>query len=489
MDNNTILNQRWKYTNNKLKEYLNTYKKISRKTQDKIQEIFNSVDYEYMDLNKPISSKKRKKLLRIVDDWKDNNLLDGYFGFKVNELIKKRYISNEDMLDILLWGTYVEERSSLDEYERTLFIDVGTDLYNQGRKEIEPKKEKRRASLTWAYIWSLLTLPNINGNKWTTYIEASLLTYAQEIKRQTMICLQQLKELNIDDDIFQNIIRKQQNKYLSINNDKYSGALENQIIEVANQSLLKAGEDTKKKNLQVRFIAELDERTTPMCESMDNMLFYVNDWNTYQRYSAGDDAIVTYKTFGLEVGANCPPINNHYHYCRSTLTYLVDMPRKELNLKLQTGNEQNAIMQWLSSDFYNINWKMYNKEPLTREEKKKVKDLYRALNKEEYYNAKENEPIVRVLELDEKQIQQVIDNHPIGKVYKSRAFESYSLKGGYNPNANVYFYVFGSKKARNMLKYNPMDREAEVLYQYGTKFVTLEHKFENGKHHFLLEEL
>ena len=107
MDNNTILNQRWKYTNNKLKEYLNTYKKISRKTQDKIQDIFNSVDYEYMDLSKPISSKKRKKLLRIVDDWKDNNLLDGYFGFRVNELIKKRYISNEDMLDILLWGAYI----------------------------------------------------------------------------------------------------------------------------------------------------------------------------------------------------------------------------------------------------------------------------------------------------------------------------------------------------------------------------------------------
>ena len=488
MDNNAILNNRWKNANLKLKEYLKVYKKISRKTQDKIQDIFNNVDYEYMDLNKPISSKQRKRLLRIVDDWEENNLLDGYFGFKVNELMKKRYISNEDMLDILLWGAYVEERSTLDEYERVLFIDVGTDLYNQGRKEINPTK-KKEWSLTWEYIWSLLTLPNINGNKWTTYIEASLLTYAQEIKRQTMICLQQLKKLNVDDDIFQNIIRKQQNKYLSINDDKYSGALENQIVEVANQSLLKAGKDTKNKNLQVRFIAEIDERTTPMCESMNNMLYYVNDWNTYQRYSAGDKRIVNYKTFGLEVGANCPPIGNHFHYCRSTITYQIDIPRDKLNKNLQTFNEKSAISKWLSSDYYYLNQKMYNDEKLTKEDKKMVKDLYRALNKEPYYIAKDDEYIVRVLECDEDTIKTIINNHPIDKVYKSKAFESYSLKDGYNEYANVFFYVKGSKKARNMLEYNPMEREAEVLYQYGTKFITRKYYTKNNKHYFLLEEL
>ena len=488
MNNNTILDNRWKYTDNRLKEYLKVYKKISSRTQDNIQNIFNSISYSYVDLNKPISTAQRKKLNRIIDEWKENGLLSGYFKYKVDELTRKRYITNEEMLDILLWGAYIKERNQLDEYEQQLFIEVSNDLYRQGIDEIKPKK-KKHWSLTWEYIWSLLTLPNMKGDKWTTYIEAIALTYAQEIKRQAMINLQQNKKLNIFDDIFQNIIKKQQNKYLSINNDKYSGALDSQVVEIANQSLLKAGEDAGDKNTKARFIAEIDERTTEMCLSMDNMLFNVNDWNRFYRYSAVDGRLVYYEVKGLKVGVNLPPINNHFHYCRSTITYMVDMPRDELNKKLQTFNEKSAISKWLSSDFYYINEKMYKNQKLTKDEKKLVKDLYRGLNKEPYYKAKDDEYIVRVIEVDDNTIQDIINNHPLNKVYKSKAFESYSLKDGYNPDGNVFFYVKGSQKARNMLEYNLMEREAEVLYQYGTKFITKDYYTKNGKHYFLLEEL
>ena len=65
----------------------------------------------------------------------------------------------------------------------------------------------------------------------------------------------------------------------------------------------------------------MDKITTEMCETLNNQIFNVNDWNTYQRWSAADDKMVVYKTFGLEAGANLPPINNHFHWCRSTITY------------------------------------------------------------------------------------------------------------------------------------------------------------------------
>ena len=45
MNNNTILSNRWKNTDKKLKEYLKVYKKISSRTQDSIQDIFNSISY------------------------------------------------------------------------------------------------------------------------------------------------------------------------------------------------------------------------------------------------------------------------------------------------------------------------------------------------------------------------------------------------------------------------------------------------------------
>lgn len=329
MDNKTILNNRWNYTDLKLKDYLRIYKKTNLKTQDNIQDIFNGIDFNYMDLNKPISNNQRKKLSRVVDEWKQLELLKGYFEYKVIEILNKRYITNQEMLSILLWGAFVKERNQLDEYEEVLFTEIGQDLYKQGIDEIKPTK-KKKWSLTWEYIWSMLCLPNVKGSSWITYIEALALTNAQEIERQTIIQLQQNKKSNIEDDVFKNILKKQQNRYISINDDKISGALDSQVVEIANKSLLKAGEDVGQKKLRVRFIAEIDDRTTKMCDGMNGMLFYVNDWNRFYRYSDDDKRDVLYTIKGLEVGANLPPINNHFHYCRSTITYLTEMKYNEL---------------------------------------------------------------------------------------------------------------------------------------------------------------
>ena len=329
MDNKTILNNRWNYTDLKLKDYLKIYKKTNLKTQDNIQDIFNGIDFNYMDLNKPISNNQRKKLSRVVDEWKQLELLKGYFEYKVIEILNKRYITNQEMLSILLWGAFVKERNQLDEYEEVLFTEIGQDLYKQGIDEIKPTK-KKKWSLTWEYIWSMLCLPNVKGSSWITYIEALALTNAQEIERQTIIQLQQNKKPNIEDDVFKNILKKQQNRYISINDDKISGALDSQVVEIANKSLLKAGEDVGQKKLRVRFIAEIDDRTTKMCDGMNGMLFYVNDWNRFYRYSDDDKRDVLYTIKGLEVGANLPPINNHFHYCRSTITYLTEMKYNEL---------------------------------------------------------------------------------------------------------------------------------------------------------------
>lgn len=329
MDNKTILNNRWNYTDLKLKDYLRIYKKTNLKTQDNIQDIFNGIDFNYMDLNKPISNNQRKKLSRVVDEWKQLELLKGYFEYKVIEILNKRYITNQEMLSILLWGAFVKERSQLDEYEEVLFTEIGQDLYKQGIDEIKPTK-KKKWSLTWEYIWSMLCLPNVKGSSWITYIEALALTNAQEVERQTIIQLQQNKKPNIEDDVFKNILKKQQNRYISINDDKISGALDSQVVEIANKSLLKAGEDVGQKKLRARFIAEIDDRTTKMCDGMNGMLFYVNDWNKFYRYSDDDKRDVLYTIKGLEVGANLPPINNHFHYCRSTITYLTEMKYNEL---------------------------------------------------------------------------------------------------------------------------------------------------------------
>ena len=327
--NESIIKDRWKFTDLKLNEYLKQYRKINRKTQDRLQDVFNGINIDYLNINKPVPKYEREKFKRNVEEWNKDKILTGYFKYCVDDLLNKKNISYKNIIDMLIWAVYKKERSEIDEYENILFVEVSQNLYNQGIKEINPTR-KQTWSPTWEYIWALLCLPNVKGIAWKDYVEALSLTYAQEIQRQTAIYIQQNKKLDINDKVFQNIINKQRNKYININNGKISGALESEIEEIGNKSLLKAGEDIGGKDLEARFIAVIDGKTTKMCQGLNNMLFKVNDWNRYYRYSDVDKKDVLYTTKGLEIGANLPPINNHFHYCRSTITYLVEMKYNEL---------------------------------------------------------------------------------------------------------------------------------------------------------------
>ena len=220
MDNEKLLNKRWKYTEECLNKHLSEYKKLNAKTQDKIQDIFNNVKFTFNDLNKPITKAQKNKFLRVIEEWKDKKILIGYLEYKVKTLISQNIITNGELLDILIYGALCEERIELEKKENDLFINIGNNLYNQAIEEIKITKPKyKHLSITWEYIYSLLIIPNTKGYQWKAYIEAMALSNSQEITRQAIIFLQQNKDLDINDDIFQNILRKQQNKYLSINDD------------------------------------------------------------------------------------------------------------------------------------------------------------------------------------------------------------------------------------------------------------------------------
>ena len=102
-----------------------------------------------------------------------------------------------------------------------------------------------------------------------------------------------------------------------------------------------------------------------MCESMNNMLFFVNDWNKFYRYSDIDGRDVLYTVKGLEQGINLPPINNHFHWCRSTVTYLIDMPnvnllaehneyknlKEELNIEIPDTLEEYADLRYNNNGY------------------------------------------------------------------------------------------------------------------------------------------
>lgn len=202
-------------------------------------------------------------------------------------------------------------------------MKMQTITIKNGQKEVIKvnKKKDKPSILDMALFLTLMDMPNSGGYVWRQYIEVVIKYNADQIYRQTIINIQQNKENNIDDDTYQNIIKKQQNAKLCINEDKISGAIDNQLIGINNLAKIE-GISILDENARCKFKTVHDERTTKMCGSLDEQEFYIHDWNEFKRYSKTNDRITKYRCFGLIVGLNCPPINDGYHCCRSWIEYV-----------------------------------------------------------------------------------------------------------------------------------------------------------------------
>ena len=186
----------------------------------------------------------------------------------------------------------------------------------------------------------LLEQPNAKGYIWKQYIETIIKYNAEQIYRQATIDLQQQKKLDITNDIYQNIIKRQGNSRLNINGDKISGDLT--LIGINNKAKLEGiySFDDKAK---VKFCSIKDKEQTEMCKSLDKQEFYVHDWNKFERYSKSNDYVKKYRCYGLIPGLNLPPIDDGFHWCRSYIIYLPSVEKedkREYNLDIPKINEE-----------------------------------------------------------------------------------------------------------------------------------------------------
>ncbi len=315
--------RRFKPIDKQLNKYLKDYNKINKKTQDTLQSIFNELDIEYSDLNKKIPDNKKKRLDRRLE-----NLLkkkeDNYMYYVLKQALNKRNMTYRELLETYIVSAYYEERKELDEYDNMYFYEALETSYNQGITDIRklPRKRPRKEELfNWSILYTILNIPLLYGTK-EAYLYALAMTNADEMYKRAINNMQGSKELDIDNQDMQELLLKQRNRIISIKDGKYSGAIENMTESYCNLAYLQSGKDNDVR--QCRFIAVIDKRTTEMCESLDNQLFYLDKMNTYQRYSDVDGRMVTYHTKGMVLGENLPPIMNHFHWCRSTITYIID---------------------------------------------------------------------------------------------------------------------------------------------------------------------
>lgn len=315
-----------------MKELKKIYQKIGLQTQNKLQEIFKVLDLSYDNLYN-IADKKTKDMVNVkIDEWNNKGLLTGYFGMLARNIYGKTRAKNSEILEVLIYGAYIEEQSKLDEYERQIIYDDMNYYYKEGQEEVNRASKKKNPILDMNDILflSLLAMNNHMGYEFDAYIEATIKINVDQLYRQAILNIQQQQELDIDNPDFQSILKKQSDKKLNIKDNKMFGSMDLQIIELNNKAKIE-GIKSLDKEAKVRFVAIEDEATTKMCQSLNNQTFNINDWNTFYRYSKNNDRIMKYKCFGLIPGLNLPPIDDGFHWCRSKVQYVNNSTLKDNN--------------------------------------------------------------------------------------------------------------------------------------------------------------
>ena len=67
-----------------------------------------------------------------IEEWKDKGLLKGYFGMLAKNIYGRTRVKNSEILELLIYGAYIEEQGKLEKQELNIFRDV-TNYYYQER--------------------------------------------------------------------------------------------------------------------------------------------------------------------------------------------------------------------------------------------------------------------------------------------------------------------------------------------------------------------
>lgn len=315
----------WNYHDTKMQELKQLYNKTSKQTQNRLQELFDTFNFTTENIYNIADNKTKKRINTYIEQWKEQGLLknNNYFTTLANNIYKRTRVKNSEILELLIYSSYVEEQNKLEEQEQQIMYEDANYYYEQGQQEVN--KKKKPSILTMALFLSLLEQPNYSGFNWNQYIEATIQYNAQQIYKQVILNIQQQRNQEIDSSEFQTIINRQNNQKLNFNDDKISGAVDLQMIGLNNSAKVEGIKSNADDDAQVEFWAVTDEHSTEMCQSMNMMRFYINKENKFDRYwgnSKKDIKLMPVRVKGLVPGVNLPPIMYYWHWCRSTIRYV-----------------------------------------------------------------------------------------------------------------------------------------------------------------------
>lgn len=356
----------WKYHDKQMQKLKMIYQRTNRQTQNKLQELFDTFNFTIENIYNITDNKTKKRINTYIEQWKEQGLLknNNYFTALVNNIYKRTRVKNSEILELLIYSAYIEEQSKLEKQEKQIMYEDANYYYEQGQQEVT--KKKKPSIIPMALFLALLDQPNYSGFNLKQYIEIIIKYNTEQLYKQVIYDIMQQKDLKIDSNVYQNIINKQNNQKLNINNDKISGYMDLTLIGLSNLAKVEGIKSVAEDNAKVRFVAVEDDRTTLMCQSLDGQEFYINKENVFDRYYGETQKELIMQRIrcrGLVLGLNLPTIMHHYHHCRSYIVYLPPVAKQEKTEdNLDIPQISKDIKQVLSNTKLNSNVKrLFNK--------------------------------------------------------------------------------------------------------------------------------
>ena len=302
---------------------------------DDVLALFKELSIDRKSLNKTVPKSVKRAFKRKVSSWQSQGIVKGYFKFKLDNLNKYTYAN---ILDLCIYSIYAMCEKEIFEYSKELFVTVANDCYDQAKDEHPNPPVTIPDILTWAYIYKWLKVLNIPFEE---YLQSLTLTAHDEMFSKCIQAINGDKILTWEE--LEKLLNRQSNRILNINDDKFSGTLDDMSRRTGNKAYIEPFPNEK-----AIFIAEMDEHTTRMCASLNGQIFNTKDTNVFRRYSDSQKNIVEYEVEGLVEGINLPPIDDNFHWCRSTMTFQVEDTSEEQNeekTKSLDVNNQQALME------------------------------------------------------------------------------------------------------------------------------------------------
>lgn len=148
----------WKVHDNYMRHLKQLYNKTSKQTQNRLQEIFDTINFTTENIYNIADNKTKKRINTYIEQWKEQKLLTGYFGLLANNIYRRTRVKNSEILELLIYSAYVEEQNKLEEQEKQIMYEDTNYYYEEGQKEVN--KKKKSSIIPMALFLTLLDQPN-----------------------------------------------------------------------------------------------------------------------------------------------------------------------------------------------------------------------------------------------------------------------------------------------------------------------------------------